>query len=342
MISKGDFIVIHDLHNKGYSNREIARLLKIDRRTVGKKLRNPNYQAPATREATKISRLDPYKKYILEFIGKSKERIPYSAILDDIRELGYTGGRSILQDFLTAYYKQQRKSNNDPVVRFETDPGEQMQVDWTTVRWGKSPIYGFVAVMGYSRMTFVYFTDNMRADTLVQCHEQAFMFFGGVPKTVLYDNMKTIVDERDAYGKGKHKFNAPMFDLMKRMGFTIRLCKPYRAKTKGKVERFNSYLKGNFYRPTVIKLNDIGLEVTPMTLNQFVGSWLTRANNRLHETIKCKPTDRLAREQQALSPYLVSSKKVTMGYCNNNIPVVTVQVSDLNEYDQLLRNGGNA
>lgn len=184
MISKGDFIVIHDLHKKGYSNRKIAKLLKIDRRTVAKKLRESSYQAPASRVTKKLSLLDPYKKYVLDFVSKSKERIPSSAILDDIRELGYKGGRSILQEFLTAYYKNQRKSSNAPVVRFETDPGEQMQVDWTTIRWGKAPIYGFVAVMGYSRMTFVYFTDNMRADTLVQCHEQAFMFFGGVPKTI--------------------------------------------------------------------------------------------------------------------------------------------------------------
>ena len=334
MISKGDFIVIHDLHKKGYSNREIAKLLKIDRRTVAKKLQETSYQAPASRTVQKLSLLDPYKKYVLEFIAKSKERIPYSAILDDIRELGYTGSRSILQAFLTSYYKNHRKSITDPVVRFETEPGEQMQVDWTT------PIYGFVAVMGYSRMTFVYFTDNMRADTLVQCHEQAFMFFGGVPKTILYDNMKTIVDERNAYGKGKHKFNAPMFDLMKRLNFNIRLCKPYRAKTKGKVERFNSYLKANFYRPTVIKLNDIGLEITPRTLNQFISSWLIRANNRLHETIKCKPSSRLVQEQQALNPYLVSSKNETQNYCNNSIPKVIVQTSNLSEYDQLLRNGG--
>ncbi len=343
MISKGDFIVIQDLHAKGHSIREIARLMKINRRTVSKKLKESEYQPPALRNITKLSILEPYKQYIREFIAKSEYRIPYSVILDDIKERGYQGGRSILQEFLTAEYQELKllSANEDPVVRFETKPGEQMQVDWTTIRWGGNPIYGFVATMGYSRHTFVYFTDNMEAKTLVKCHEQAFMFFGGVPKNILYDNMKTIVDKRDAYGTGKHKFNAPMYDLMKRLGFAIRLCRPYRAKTKGKVERFNGYLKGNFYRPTVIKLHDAGLEVTPQTLNQYIPRWLIKANNRIHATTKCKPTDRLTEEQTCLLPYLRLVKKEDVAH-NKAIPTVTVQQTNLLEYDQLLAQGVRA
>ena len=188
MISKGDYIVIKDLFSKGKSIREIAKLLKIHRSTVTKKLQEAEYQEAASRVLTKPSILEPYKAYISGFIGKSNKRIPYSALLEDIRELGYIGGRSVLQEFLTAEYRKM-KLVDDPVVRFETLPGEQMQVDWTTIRWGKSPIYGFVAAMGYSRNTFVHFTDNMEAETLVRCHELAFLFFGGVPKTILFDNM---------------------------------------------------------------------------------------------------------------------------------------------------------
>jgi transposase len=340
MISKGDFIVIKDLHAEGRSIREIARLMKINRRTVSKKLKESEYQPPTPRNITKHSILEPYKHFIREFIAKSEYRIPYSVILDEIRERGYQGGRSILQDFLTAEYRGLKllAANEDPVVRFETKPGEQMQVDWTTIRWGRNPIYGFVATMGYSRHTFVYFTDNMAAETLVKCHEQAFMFFCGVPKSILYDNMKTIVDKRDAYGIGKHKFNAPMYDLMNRLGFSIRLCRPYRAKTKGKVERFNGYLKGNFYRPAVIKLYDAGLEVTPQTLNQYISRWLLKANNRIHATTKCKPVDRLAEEQAYLLPYLRLVKKADATQ-SKTIPKVIVQSSNLLEYDRLLSQG---
>ncbi len=68
-----------------------------------------------------------------------------------------------------------------------------MQVDWGTMRNGRSPLHVFVAVLGYSRMLYIEFTDNMRYDTLETCHRNAFRFFGGVPREVLYDNMKTVV-----------------------------------------------------------------------------------------------------------------------------------------------------
>ncbi len=74
-----------------------------------------------------------------------------------------------------------------------------MQVDWGTMRNGRSPLHVFVAVLGYSRMLYIEFTDNMRYDTLETCHRNAFRFFGGVPREVLYDNMKTVVLQRDAY-----------------------------------------------------------------------------------------------------------------------------------------------
>lgn len=341
MISKSDFIVIHDLHAKGYSIREISRLLKINRRTVSKKLKEQQYQQSSSRIIVKPNLLDAYKPYIREFIAKSEKRIPYSVILDDIRALGYSGGRSILQDFLTTEYKQRKLARDiDPVVRFETEPGEQMQVDWTTIRWGGNPIYGFVATLGYSRASFVYFTDNMEASTLVTCHEQAFLFFGGLTKTILYDNMKTIVDERNKYGKGKHKFNAPMYDLSKRLGFSIRLCRPYRAKTKGKVERFNSYLKSNFYRPLRIKLSDANLEITPQVLNQYIFPWLDKANNRIHATTKCKPTERLREEQVYLLPYVVIAEAdKPLAVMGKSIPIVIVQPTNLTEYDELLITG---
>lgn len=337
MISKGDYIVIKDLYAKGKSIREIAKLLKLDRKTVTRRLQQTTYPESNPRVITKPSLLEPYKDYICTFISKSNKRIPYSAILEDIRELGYFGGRSILQEFLTTEYRK-LKLVNDPIVRFETEPGEQMQVDWTTIRWGKRPIYGFVATLGYSRQTFVYFTDNMESGTLIKCHELAFLFFGGVTKSLLYDNMKQIVTTRDAYGKGLHKFHDAIYDLSKQLGFKIRLCRPYRAKTKGKVERFNSYLKGNFYRPLVVKLRDANLDITPQVLNEHIYRWLSKANNRIHGTTKQKPVVLFATEQYCLLPY-ISHKHQQSGTHTKMLPHVVVQKPILIEYDQLLGTG---
>ena len=334
MITKEDFIVIHSLHQKGLNISEIARLTKLNRKTIRKRLHNVELKA-SKRLILNQSKLDPYKKYIVDFLDKSKARIPYSVILLDIQELGYTGGRSILQELLTKYYRE-RVIVKDPVVRFETEPGLQAQVDWTTIRSGKYPIYAFVMTLGYSRCTFVYFTDNMTDDTLIHCHEKAFLYFGGIPKTILYDNMKSVVIKRDQYGKDKHKYNNALSSFAKKHGFMIKLCRPYRAKTKGKVERFNSYLKANFYRPLLIKLKDANLVVTHTLLNSRINSWLIMANNRIHGTTNQKPSELLKIEVAHLLRYAQPTVVPDVPKKQNLMPIVSVQATNLRIYDTLL------
>lgn len=344
MISKEDFIVVKALKAKGHNISEIAKLMKLDRKTVRKRLNDPEL-LPATRKVVKPSKLEPYKSYITEFIGKSDKRIPYSAIMDDIRSMGYQGSRTILLDFLTSEYRKLSLVAK-PIIRFETAPGKQMQIDWTTIKSGKSPIYAFVATLGYSRHTFVYFTDNMGADTLIICHEKAFLFFGGITQDILYDNMKDVVITRNRYGDGKHEFNSKLLDLSKKYGFNIKLCKPYRPETKGKVERFNSYLKGNFYRPLVIKLQDAKLEVTPQILNQHITPWLISASNRIHGTTNRKPSEMFAEELPSLIPYIAPAKVSTIGTQltkrMRELPTTLVQQPNLARYDDLLIVGGAA
>jgi transposase len=179
--------VIHALYNKGNNISEIAQLTKLDRKTVRKRLQEISL-VPTSRLVKRPYKLEPFKAYISEFIAKSEYRILSSVILKDIKSLGYQGGRSILQDYLTQEYRKLNLTKQ-PLIRFETEPGEQMQVDWTTIRSGSNPIYGFVATLGYSRYSFVCFTDNMTAATLLKCHVQAFLYFGGVTQSILYDNM---------------------------------------------------------------------------------------------------------------------------------------------------------
>ncbi len=81
------------------------------------------------------------------------------------------------------------------------------------------------------------------------CRAYVFGYFGGVPEHVLVDNAGTVVTEQDAYGDGRHRWHGQMLALADTYGFTPRLCRPYRTKTKGKVERFNGYLKGSFCVP---------------------------------------------------------------------------------------------
>lgn len=205
------------------------------------------------RSNSKPSKLFKFEAYVLERISKTNSRIPSGVILKELRCAGYSGSLRTLQEFLKLEYAKRIKP--DLVVRFETAPGYQTQVNWTIIRTGKDPIYAFVMTLGYSRASYVCFTNNMESSTLIEFHHKAFAYFGGIPKTILFNNMKTVVDTRDAYGSGNHRFNQAFDIFAVDCGFTIKLCKPYRAKTKGNVERFNHYLKNNFYRPLIAKLS---------------------------------------------------------------------------------------
>jgi len=147
-------------------------------------------------------KLDDYKSYLRERVEQARPRwIPATVLLREISERGYGGGISQLKAFLAPL----KRSEPEPVVRFETPPGQQMQADFTHVRRGRDPLIALVATMGYSRATFVKFTSGEDARTLCGGLREAFGYFGGVPAHVLFDNTKAVVIERDAYGPGLHR-----------------------------------------------------------------------------------------------------------------------------------------
>jgi transposase len=178
-----------------------------------------------------------------------------------------------------------------------------MQADFTHVRRGRDPLIALVATMGYSRATFVKFAGGEDAATLCAGLREAFDYFGGVPEHVLFDNTKAVVIERDAYGPGLHRWNDEMKALAEACGFTPRLCRPYRAKTKGKVERFNAYLKGSFVVPLAATIEASGLRLTIELANVHVRRWLDEvANARVHGTTKAMPAVRLGEERAVMLP----------------------------------------
>ena len=175
-------------HGKGV--REIARDLGLSRNTVRRYLRDPDaarYQARPAR----VAKLDPYKDYLAERVkAAAPERIPAPVLLRECQERGYAGEITMLKAFVASLYP---KVEPEPIVRFETEPGEQMQVDLATIRRGPSRLSVFVATLGWSRAAYVQFVSDERVETLIACHEHAFLAFGGVTREVLYDNVKTVV-----------------------------------------------------------------------------------------------------------------------------------------------------
>jgi len=294
MITDEVYVEIEILRKHGMSLRKIAEVVGCAVNTVRSHLAAdtlPRYQ----RDQLRVTKLSPFHDYLKERQAAAQpDWIPATVLLREIEALGYTGSHSQLRAYM---HGLKPALPWDPVVRFETAPGEQMQVDWVEFRKGRNPLYAFCATLGYSRMSFVEFVTDMKVETLIACHQHAFAAFGGVPKRALYDNMKTVVIERDASGEGEHRFHAGFLDYARHCGFVIKLCRPYRAKTKGKVERFNGYLRRSFYVPLVAQLKQAGLTLDEVTANIQVRIWLKDiANERVHGTTQIRPAQRLPEE----------------------------------------------
>lgn len=301
MITKEELMKIQILHNQGKSQREIANELGVSRNTVRRYL-NMNINEPKYKKrAGKKSKLAPYYSFIHSRIAQAAPiRLSGAVLLREIKELGYAGSQSLLLQYLHRYRGQR---DTTPTIRFETGPGKQIQVDWGTMRNGKHPLHVFVAILGYSRAMFVVFTDNMRYDTLEACHRLTFEYFQGTTDEIWYDNMKTVVIERNAYGDGQHRLHQPFYQFAKDCGFIPKLCRPYRPQTKGKVERMVRYVRDNFYRPLWTKLAQQHETLDVETANMEVRLWLDNvAHKRVHDTTKQTPESRLAIER----PYLKS------------------------------------
>lgn len=332
-------------YRQGESIKRIARDMGLSRNTVRRYLRSSD--VPCCKRKRRGSKLDTYKEYIrLRVEAAYPQRIPATVFLAELHRQGYDGGITLIRNYIQSLLS--RKQTPQEVIRYETPAGKQLQVDWATFRHGKDRLYGFVATLGYSRMSYVVFTTDMQIDTLLSCLEASFDYFGGVPERVLFDNMKTIVIERHAYGEGLHKFHKQLWDFAKHHRFLPRLCAPYRPQTKGKVERFISYLRHSFYLPLQTDLGFVGLSVDAKTANSYVTAWLHEvANARIHATTKEVPLYRWEADKANMRVYLPYAQLTKIADDTNEQtckPVrqeeidhtVVVLQHDLSIYQQLL------
>lgn len=297
MLNFDQFMNVRFLKKQGHSVRAIARLTGHSRNTVRKLLRVTRTPTPKAR--MRESKLDAFKPYLTErwqAHGLSAVRL-----MPEIRAQGFTGSAQIVRRFLQTL-KAATRADPSLTVRFETPPGEQAQCDWAEIGRYPQPdgrhvrIYAFVMVLGYSRYLYVEFTRSMTLATLIRCHQNAFAFFGGWPRRILYDNMRQVV-------VGPDRINARFLDFTRHHGFEVKRCRPYRPRTKGKVERSVSYLRDNFLNGrTFTGIDD---------LNTQGRHWLgTVANVRVHGTTHVRPCDRLLEETltpcAGLNPYQVT------------------------------------
>jgi transposase len=289
MIRKEDFAVINSLHQRGVFLKDIAQELGVHPKTIRRALKRNG--APTREREPVPSKLDPYKPKIDELLSKGVWNAV--VILREIQAEGYTGGYTILLQYI-APKRSLRPSK--ATVRFETQPGQQLQTDWgetvVTVAGQPTKVYFSVNTLGYSRRFHFWCTDSQDAEHTYEGLICSFEYFSGVPDEVLVDNQKSAVLQ--ASNQGTPRFNERFLDLATYYGFTPRACRPYRARTKGKDERMVGYIKGNFFvRYQVFE--------SWAHLNQLAECWLAEeADQRVHGTVNEVVAERFQREQPAL------------------------------------------
>jgi len=227
------------LYRQGMGVRAIAREVGVARNTVRAALdgRSDGQYGPRGKRPTK---LEPHHDYLKDRLANAGDRrLPATVLMREVREQGYDGGVTQLKEFLAAV---RPTPEPEPIVRFETAPGEQMQIDFVVFRRTQSPLRAFTASLAFSRMAYAEFVDNERAETWIGCLHNALSAFGGSPNVVLCDNPKAIVLVRDAYGPGKHQLHPLFRDFTRHYGLRVALCRPYRVQTQGKIGALPSLL----------------------------------------------------------------------------------------------------
>lgn len=290
------------LSRRGMGVRAIARELGIARNTVRKYLRGEAVRRQSERRPGRPRKLAPYEHWLRQRVeAAAPVQLPATVLHREIAAMGYDGSERTVRRFVA---RLQPPPAVEPVERFETAPGHQAQMDWATHRLGRQRIYSFVGTLCFSRWLYLEYVDSTAAEVLVACHRRMFADFGGIPREILYDNMKTVVTQRDAYGRGRHRFHDAIWLLAGECGYRPRLCRPCRPQTKGKVERSIGYVRHSFFEPLVTRaaLEDRVPELDE--LNAEARLWCASvANVRTHGTTGERPVDRLTAEHAAMQPW---------------------------------------
>jgi transposase len=333
---------------RGEGAKRIARELGVDRKTVKRWLKLGSWQPRQVQR--RVRQLDRFT----EFLERRAAEVGYNGavLYRELQGLGFTGGYVQVQRYLRPQ-REQRKWSELATVRFETGPGEQAQVDygqlWVWVGAQLAKVHLFVFTLGYSRRLYAHAYQHERLTTLLDGHERAFRWFGGVTLTCLYDNPRNLV-----LGRREHQvlWHPQFADFARYYGFTPRACQPYRPRTKGKVENGVKYVKRNALA---------GRRFSSWAeLNDWLERWSVEvADLRLHGTTHQRPAARFAGErltplgtrppyryERAQTRRVANDALVSVGAARYSVPVeyvgqhVSVQESvshyEILHHDQLI------
>jgi len=283
VLRSGIVNTIREMAVQGTPIRSIAKELGLARNTVRKYLRGG---AQARARPKRPSKLDPYAEQLRRWVGEDHQ-YNCETLVRRLQAVGYAGKTTLVKDFVRPL--RPRAAGRQPVLRYETKPGEQLQFDWGECVYehegATRKLFGFTAILSYSRMRYVVFAKRCDAASLIHCLAQALAYFGGLPQSVLTDRMKTVLLEMESGAPHWH----PRFqELVSALGITPRVCKAYTPQTKGKVERSVGVVKHDFWPG--VRFGDLD------DLNAQALVWCDQLNHRIQRTTHHRPVELLAAE----------------------------------------------
>jgi len=284
--------MIKQLRDQGMYLIDIANQMGCSERTVRRQLALPA-PLPYPKRAQRPCKLDPYKDFIDEQLSDNIWNA--EVIFQMLLERGYTGCRSLVRKYIQP--KRPLRSSKQ-TVRYETEPGYQLQHDWgqvqTEIAGQSCKVNIAVNVLGFSRYFHAWAAPSQDAEHTYESLVRAFHYFEGVPKQVLVDNQKAAVLQHPR--NGKVVFNAGFLELANHYGFTAKACRPQRPRTKGKTERMVGYVKHHFFQ------RYRSFE-SYAHLNQLLEQWLsTYVHQRILRQFQQSPAERFCKEQKVLLP----------------------------------------
>jgi transposase len=281
----------------GASIRQIAADLGLARQTVRDAIRRWQAERAGPDTPTvprrRSSLLDAYDESLRQWLDRYPD-ITVTRLLEELRAQGFTGRYTILRDRVQ---QLRPRPTREPVPRFETPPGVQAQMDYSTydldfTAEGRRRVHLFSYLLSYSRRQYLRFVETQDLPTTLREHIRAFEHLGGVAATCLYDNMKVVVLR---HGDEGPLYNPKFLAFATHYGFTPWACRVRRSQTKGKVERQFHYAEVSLLNGRTFR----SLE----HLNEVTARWLAEvADVRLHRETRQRPLDRHAEERPRLLP----------------------------------------
>lgn len=304
------------MHRDGWSKRALARHFKMSRNTIRRILKkhqdhrdHGHCALPAAKPVGK-SKLDDYLPRMTELL-EDYPNITGQRLFEELQDDGYTGGITIVRDRLAKLRPRPKKK---PVVRFETLPGEQSQMDWSpyTIRFtkdGKKTVLCFSYILAFSRRQYIDFTQDRKLHTLIRRHQDAFDYFDGVTRHCLYDGEKTVILRWEA---GRPVYNPQFVSFITHYQSRPVGCRPGSPQTKGKVEAPFKYVKSNLLNARTFETLD--------DLRRTARWWMSnRSDLHVHDKTKQPPLERfLEQEHCALTPlpqHPYDSSEVVLRVC---------------------------